>query len=123
MTLAVIRNNKVICVVVYHGYTPPDNIECSIVATDPRWKNEGTLYHLFGYPFQHAKVRRITVRVRDDNIASKKLMNKLGFVKEGVLRKAMDGIDVIIYGMLREECKYLVRDYKHEKITQAASNS
>lgn len=124
VTLAVIRNNKVICVVVYHGYCPPDNIECSIVATDPRWKNGGTLYHLFGYAFQHAKVHRITVRVAEDNIASIKLMKFLGFVQEGILREALNGKNVIVYGMLRKECKYLIQDLNyHEKLTKTATSS
>lgn len=32
---------------------------------------------------------------------------RLGFVQEGVCRKALDGKDVIIFGMLRDECRFL----------------
>lgn len=91
---------------VYHDWAA-GGIECSIVATDPRWKDKGTLLHLFGYPFMHLGCNRITVRVLATNTASLKLMKKLGFVEEGKLRKAVDGVDQFIFGMLRDECPHI----------------
>lgn len=62
----------------------------------------------FRHPFVQLKCRRVTGLVRTDNYEAQRFDEALGFKREGVLRKADDdGCDLIVYGMLAEECKWL----------------
>ena len=73
-----------------------------------RWMTKDFLWRCFAYPFIQLQCNRITGLVRVDNLAAQKFDEHLGFVKEGLLRKAAkDGTDYIVYGMLREECRWL----------------
>ena len=58
---------------------------------------------VFGYAFDQHKVARITGLVPAANKAAAEFDEHLGFVKEGCMRKALNGEDVLIYGFLREE--------------------
>jgi RimJ/RimL family protein N-acetyltransferase len=62
----------------------------------------------FSYPFSQLGCQRITGTIRADNLPAQRLAEKLGFVSEGRMRCAcMDGTDMIVYGMLRDECRWL----------------
>lgn len=49
------------------------------------------------YLFNEEKLEGITVRVFEDNIASRAFIEKLGFVKEGILSNAVKGYKGIIH--------------------------
>lgn len=105
-TLAILRDDQLIACVVYHDFAD-GNIEAGVVATAKGWTDGGVTAHLFGYPFIQMGCRRITMRVRADNPPAIKVSQDFGFVKEGVVREAINGVDVIIYGMLKSECTYI----------------
>lgn len=114
--IGLILNNEIKAAVVYNAFSS-DNTrkwnDCQMhVAAKPgaKWASREFLYHAFNYPFNVLGCRRVTGLVKVDNIAAQKFDEKIGFVKEGVLRRAIDNQDAIIYGMLKEECKWL--DYK-----------
>ena len=80
------------------------------VAAEPgkRWLNRDFLFRCFAYPFIQLNCHRVTGLVRIDNLAAQKFDEHLGFKKEGIIRKgADDGTDLILYGMLKEECRWL----------------
>lgn len=60
------------------------------------------------YLFQTKPIRRLKLLIANPNKASLRLAEKCGFKKEGVLREAYyfrnNFCDLIIYGILREEC-------------------
>ena len=62
---------------------------------------------LLDYAFNQRNLRRIEATVLDDNIASQKLHEKLGYKKEGLLRQSVykDGMfkNQIKYGLLKSE--------------------
>jgi RimJ/RimL family protein N-acetyltransferase len=62
---------------------------------------------IFYYPFLQMKVRRVTALVNSKNLKSRRLCEHTGFVQEGVLRDGAVDDDVIIFGMTRNECRYL----------------
>jgi RimJ/RimL family protein N-acetyltransferase len=72
----------------------------------------GYLRAIFRYVFEQLKCARATCHIRDDNEASQKLAKRLGFQLEGIKRKAREGHDVLVYGLLKEE-------YHHGKFTEA----
>lgn len=59
------------------------------------------------FSFSHLKLHRVYAQAHDKNVGSWKVMEKLGFVREGTLRKASRigrrWCDVYTYGLLRPE--------------------
>jgi len=93
------------------------NLEMSVASTDPRWATRQTLFHFFAYPFITQGCTRVTALVDSAEHEVQRFDERLGFVKEGVLRKGHpSGRDAIIYGMLRDECKWVARtNRKHRE--------
>lgn len=78
------------------------------VAGVGRWLSRTALAVWFGYPFQELGVRRVTGLVARKNKKARQLNEDLGFTLEGKLREAMEnGDDMMLYGMLRKECRWL----------------
>lgn len=99
--------------------------------TGPKEFNEYTLGYIFNpkiynqgyctesakaiieYGFKNLKAHRVTARCNPDNIASWRVMEKIGMKKEGLLRKRVSFItgedgtpvywDELVYGILQEE--------------------
>jgi RimJ/RimL family protein N-acetyltransferase len=94
--------------VIYEGYSPK-NICMHVAAIDGKaWLNRAFLKAAFEYPFNQLKVERVTGLVPDSNEAAKRFDEHLGFKREGIMRGASDdGSDMIVYGMLRSECRHL----------------
>ena len=63
-----------------------------------------TLRELFGYPFVQLQVDRLQAITARTNHASRKLLKRLGFRHEGVMRRFWDGQeDAFLFSMLPEE--------------------
>jgi len=106
------HHGKLVAGVVYAQKT-----HCNVlmhVASDGsrQWMTPEYLGFCFAYPFNHLKCERVTGFVRADNIDAQRFDEHLGFIREGRLRRACaDGTDLIVYGMLREECRFLTGKY------------
>jgi RimJ/RimL family protein N-acetyltransferase len=107
-TLGVEQDGELIAGVVFEGYTG-SSISMHVAAVEGKlWLSREFLFRSFAYPFLQLECNRVTGLVRVDNPKAQKLDEHLGFVREGVMRKgATDGTDYIIYGMLKEECRWL----------------
>lgn len=98
----------------YNHFLWPDC--CMNVAARPGalWAHPQVLWHAFTYPFEQLKCRRVTGLTSVKRKEAVKTNDALGFVREGLLRNAdPEGGDVILYGMLREECRWL--NYQERK--------
>jgi len=61
---------------------------------------------IFTAAFSQAK--RLTAEVEPDNYRALRQVQRLGFIYEGYRPLGLEGCrDTIVYGMLREDCKYL----------------
>lgn len=101
------RDGKLCRAVVYTNASPT-NVVTSIVLEAPLTRR--FLYAVFYYPFVQLGVRRITALVEAWNRRSIDLVEHLGFVAEGRMREAaLEGGDVIVYGLMRSDCRFLVR--------------
>jgi RimJ/RimL family protein N-acetyltransferase len=108
MAIGLEEDGNFIAGVVYNMYTEASI--CMHVAAVPnsRWLTRDFLFKVFAYPFIQLGCNRVTGLVRVDNIEARRFDEHLGFVQEGVIRKgATDGTDLILYGMLKEECRWL----------------
>ncbi|QTA37485.1 GNAT family N-acetyltransferase [Thermosipho ferrireducens] len=72
-------------------------------------KGKEMLRKAIEFAFKELNLRRLTAEVYDYNVSSKKVLEKLGFVVEGVVRegKYHEGkyYNIIIYGLLKGEWK------------------
>lgn len=72
------------------------------------WMTPAYMAACFGYAFNQEKVNLIIGLVRADNYEAQRFDEHLGFKRLGQLPQACsDGTDIIIYGMLKSECRYL----------------
>ena len=106
VAIGAVYNDKLIAGVIYYCYRHP-NIEMAVAAISPRWANKTTLKGFFDYPFNQLGCNRVTVLVDSDNEQVKRFDERLGFVYEGTLRKANPNGDADIFGMLKEECRWI----------------
>ena len=107
--IGVIVGEKLVAACIYHAFRPqtPD-IQMTMVADTPRWCTKGALQFLLAYPFQTLNCARVTCIVARKNKRSRRLIEGLGWKLEGTCRRAWDGRqDAMVYGMLREECRWL----------------
>lgn len=83
----------------------------SIWSGDSRFLTRDNITALFGWCFQHKGLNRLSVQVQGSNKRSQKLVKGLGFVQEGTIRGGWDDgtDDKHLYGMLRHECKWLMK--------------
>lgn len=101
---------KLIGGIVFNDIRPERDCWLTIYTTDKRWCNRRVLRAIFGLVFDKMKCERCSAFVSKNNQASKNLVERLGFRPEGVIRLyADDGQDRLLYGMLKEECKYYVK--------------
>jgi RimJ/RimL family protein N-acetyltransferase len=90
------------------GPDGPVSVEMHIAADSPRWAHRRTLQIFFGFPFSRLLVNRVTAITTEHNSQCRSMLERLGFVHEGSMRKAYpSGETAEIYGMLREECRWI----------------
>lgn len=99
------QNGRLTAVALYEDYTGHD-VKMG-VAIEKHGATVGWLHAIFRYPFLQLGVRRVTCEVADTNRRSRRLVQKVGFNIEGRKRDALPSGDIIMFGMLRRECRYL----------------
>lgn len=95
--------------VVYHDFRDKD-IQLSCAADSSQWLNRGVLGSIFAYPFKQLKCDRVTALAPFKNSHTRCFLERLGFQQEGVMRKGFNDDDCVVYGMLRDECKWIERE-------------
>ena len=111
LTLGIKRKNELISGVVFHDIRPKIDVWLTIFSTDKRWCNRRVLRAIFDIAFNFLKCRRVSVKVDALNLKSRKLVEGLGFQKEGVLRCYEDnGHDSVLYSMLKNECRWRTKE-------------
>lgn len=109
-SIGVERDGELVAVVVYDTFS---DCECYMhVASDGKsnWLSRGTLAALFAYPLIQLGYRRVTSLIASKNAASQRFCEHLGFEHEGYCRHAMKDDDVVIMGMLKENCRFIKQE-------------
>lgn len=107
------RDGALVAVVVYDNFSDCD---CNMhLASDGsrRWMNKELLLAAFAYPFTQLGLRRLTGLVDTRNAGALQLNAHLGFVREGLCRHALPDSDLVVLGMLREECRFISEEQQH----------
>lgn len=106
--IGVVRNNKLIAVVVYSSHSPELNIEMSIASIDKSWASRQNLNAFFSYPFIQLNLKRVSTQCSAKEGSIIEFNKRLGFKPEGYHREAWhSGGDVISFGMLKDECRWI----------------
>jgi RimJ/RimL family protein N-acetyltransferase len=107
---AIDKEGKLIGGMVFYDVTRTPNggnVMVAAAGSGP-WLTRLNLRAWFGYPFIQLGCHRITCIVAKPNTKSRNTVERLGFSIEGCIRSSRDpGKDSIIYGMLRDECKWI----------------
>lgn len=105
ITLGIMLEGKIIAGVILSDIRENVDVWLTIFSDNKRWCNKRILCAIFGVCFELLKCRRASVRVDEKNQKSIKLIEGLGFQKEGVLKGFEDnGHDSIIYAMFNNQC-------------------
>lgn len=93
--------------VVFATYTERD-VHLHVASQGKRWLTRRFIGEVFRYTFLQLGCRRCTVSVAASNEASRHFVLHVGWKYEGILRAMLPGDeDVLLFGMLREECRWL----------------
>lgn len=121
--IGVVRRGVLLGGVVYHNFRVHD-VEVSVAFDRADWCLPKTLRALFEYPFCQLGCVRMTAVTPRSNEHTQAFLEGLGFNLEGVARKAINGReDAFIYGMLREECRFLREKINGQIISHAAGRA
>lgn len=106
-SIGLLENGRIVGGVVYTMYTG-NGIMMNVAGGYKGWINRAFIRAAFAYPFKQLGCTRVSGLVRADNYAAQQFDERLGFKREGLVRRGDDdGTDLIMYGMLREECKWI----------------
>lgn len=100
-------DGKIAGVLVYDTFGAGDCL-WHVASSTKRWITRELIIRGVAYPFMQIGQKRMTAMVSERNDLSLKLTRGFGFVEEGRLRRAgAHGEDMIVFGMLRDECRWL----------------
>lgn len=109
--LGVVRRGMFLGGVIYHDYLKLEHgnqIMVSFAFERPDWALPQTVREICRYPFDVLKCGRVSALIAKSNKRSRKFVEGLGFKREGVHPRGMDGRETAIsYGLLREQCRFL----------------
>lgn len=106
-SIGFIKDGNLVGGVTFSSYTGRE-IWAAIWVDDRSVWSRKNLNTMFSYPFEVCDVVRLCVLVAETNTTSKKMIEQLGFVKEGQYRKYFaNDVDAQVWSMLREECKWI----------------
>ena len=116
--IGVQQDGQLIAGAVFHDYRNEHRqIEASIASDSPRWATRSVLYSLFAYPFNQCDANRLLVTCDESNDKAMKMNKQLGFTPEGILRQMYYPNDAIVWGMLKDECKWITKkETEHGKV-------
>jgi len=104
------RAGEIVACVVFDEFT---RVGCQMaIASDghKRWLTREYIVRTFCYPFVQCGLGRVGSLVSVENVQAIKLNQWMGFKQEGVIRQSgVHGEDMIAFGMLRDECRFVPR--------------
>lgn len=102
------KDGEIIACILYNHWYPGVSVEMSVASDKQNWLTRGFLEMAFKVPFINWGCRRVGSSIPAWNKRSIRFCEHLGFRHEGTLRAAApDGDDLLLFGMLKGECRYL----------------
>lgn len=83
------------------------DISVAMALDSPLSAMRGRIADVMAYPFIQLEKPRVSAQIAVSNKRSRKFVEGMGFVLEGIKRQAAnDGEDLAVYGLLREDFKF-----------------
>lgn len=105
-----IEDNNILGGLLFSDYDG-HNIFVHLALDTPRVCQRRFIKMMFSYCFIQLKCSRMTAMCVNGYTRNERLLKGVGFTKEGVIRKVMKVkdkfVDSAIYGILKEECKWV----------------
>lgn len=102
--IGLVEGGRILAGLVVHNYVAAaGNCELSFAADGAKWATRPSIRALLAYPFEQLALNRVTTMIAARNIRALRLNEKLGFVREGLMRQGAGNDDLVILGLLREE--------------------
>jgi RimJ/RimL family protein N-acetyltransferase len=115
------QDDRIIAGVVFNEY---NGVNMNMhVASDgsKRWMTREYLWTVFDYPFNQAKVNRLTGLVGEGNVEAQLFDEHIGFRLETTLEGAHPSGDLLVYVMWKRDCKWLNIRRPHRELQQMAA--
>jgi RimJ/RimL family protein N-acetyltransferase len=106
--IGVEAGGRLVAGAVFDDYVRGGSIRLHIAALPGAcWASREVLRAGFLYAFRRCDVRRITALVADRNVRCQRFIERLGFEHEGTMKNALPSDSERVYGLLRENCRFL----------------
>ncbi len=109
------HNGQLIGAVMYDGFTGDDDGGGTIFIHSridlPNKLPREFYWMVFDYPFNQLKVQYVRGIVNANNLQAQKFNEHVGFKREALLRDYFLNGDAIIYGITRDDCRFLGDKY------------
>jgi len=107
--LGLVRGGVLVAGVIYNAYEGA-NVNMHIGAEDgSRWLTKDFLFAAFEYPFNERGRKRVSAFMKSMNKRAIDLATNLGFEYEGRLPNYYWNDDAVMYGLVKEKCRFLNR--------------
>ena len=87
------------------------NIYVHLALESPRLFSRKHIRYVFDYGFRQINCGRMTAVCRNGFKRNERILSGTGWTKEGVIRQVMkidnEFVDAAVFGMLKEECKWI----------------
>lgn len=107
-----VSDGKLVAGATYEDYT--GGSITATIAIDNGSMVKQFLSAIFEYPFRQLNVGKIFAMVAQTNSPSRRLVEKMGFVQETVLKDYYSCEDLIVYSMTAKQCRFLGEDRGQE---------
>jgi len=106
------RDGKIFGALIFNHHHPEiGDIEWNVVVPDGTWMTRELLETIFDYVFNQLECVRMSLTLPKGAKKNRAVAEKLGFIMEGTKRKGFPGgSNAILYGLLKEDCKWLKPD-------------
>ena len=105
-----VEDEEILGVIVFSDYDG-NNIFIHLALDNPRVCQRRFIKLMFDYCFNQAGCNRVTATCDNNYDRIKKLIAGVGFETDGVLKSMMkikdDYVDAAVYGMLKENCRWV----------------
>ncbi len=101
------KHGALVAGTVYNYYSGTNIVMSWAAVPGKRWLTREYLQAIFRYPFMQLQCRRVTGYIASRNSDSLRFATKLGAKMEGVLEHYLPDDDVVVMGILKENCRWL----------------
>ena len=119
-TIGWLGSDGITCGVLYEDFTG-SCITATIAISSGTTVSPKFIWAIFDYPFNQADCKKMLACVKESNLPSQALVERMGFIREAVIADAFPDEAMIIYSVTRETCRYLER--RHGKIRKDCTST